>query len=124
MTRRLLQLMVACALILAVGAHWAVLQSVAWAGMVIAYSQNASLAEALQKTFDGDHPCKLCKAVDEGRKSEQRQTLLKLDTKIDFYLERPVTFVLPPAGERRFTAPDTIATRWLEPPPTPPPLRG
>ena len=56
MARRLLQLAVACALILAVGAHWAVLQSVAWTGMVISYSQNAPLTEALQKTFDGDYP--------------------------------------------------------------------
>ena len=67
MTRRLLQLAVACALILAVGAHWIVLQSVAWAGMVINYSQNAPLTVALQKTFDGAHPCKLCKVVEEGR---------------------------------------------------------
>jgi|ERR1041385_2782208 hypothetical protein len=124
MTRRLLQLGVAGALILAVGGHWIVLQSVAWAGMVITYSQSAPLTVALQKTFDGAHPCKLCKVVEEGRHAEQQQATLKLEMKIDFFLERPAAFALLPCGEPSPAAPATIATQHLESPPTPPPLRG
>ena len=45
-----------------IGLHWAFLQSVAWDGMVISYSEDAPLSEALAKTFDGRHPCFLFRA--------------------------------------------------------------
>src|SRR5437867_11684703 len=73
MLRWLSRWFVVCALIFALGAHWAIVQSVAWTSMVIAYSQKAPFKEALHKTFDGQHPCKLCRFVVEGQKSEQRQ---------------------------------------------------
>ena len=42
------------------------LQGVAWARMAVAYSRDAgSLSRGLAMTFDGQHRCKLCKAVDE-----------------------------------------------------------
>lgn len=47
-----------------VGGHWGMLQVVAWTGMLISYSQSATFAEAWDKTFDGNHPCSLCKTVD------------------------------------------------------------
>jgi hypothetical protein len=53
-------------LVLLVGGHWGALQVVAWSGMLIHYSRDASFAEAWDKTFDGDHPCALCKTVDRG----------------------------------------------------------
>ena len=34
------------------GGHWLLLQSVAWVGMIIDYSQNATLSEAISMTFD------------------------------------------------------------------------
>ena len=55
-----------------IGVHWEVLQSVAWFGMVINYSQGTSLKEGLSKTFDGKHPCCLCKMVQAGKKSENK----------------------------------------------------
>ena len=78
--------------------------------------------EALAKTFDGEHPCKLCKVVREGKKSEQKQASLKVETKLDFWLARasalldaPATFVVLSAAE-----PDAVQAR-PESPPTPPP---
>ena len=73
--------LIAFTLICAIGGHWAILQSVAWVGMVINYSQDSSLTVALQKTFDGEHPCKLCKVVRAGKKSEQKEASLKVETK-------------------------------------------
>jgi len=61
------------ALVLSLGLHWAVLQSVAWAGMLANYSQDASFAEAWSKTFDGKHPCKLCNSIKKGRAEEKQQ---------------------------------------------------
>jgi len=60
-------------LVLSLGLHWAVLQTVAWTGMIVSYSRGASLREAVSKTFDGQHPCCLCKAIQKGRADEQKQ---------------------------------------------------
>ena len=58
-------------LTLSLGLHWALLQSVAWAGMVVRYSQDESLSTAFAKTFDGRHACKLCRIVQAGRSAEK-----------------------------------------------------
>src|SRR5262245_5684640 len=80
---------VALALAVSIGAHWVFLQSVAWVGMVVAYSHDSPLPVALAKTFGGRHPCKLCKFVREGQAAEKKQSVQQPVTKIDF-----VCFVL------------------------------
>ncbi len=65
--------LVVLTLVLSLGLHWAVLQSVAWAGMLVKYSQDASFSEAWSKTFDGQHPCKLCTSIQKGRAAERQQ---------------------------------------------------
>jgi hypothetical protein len=49
--------------------HLPLLQVCAWTGMIISYSRDVPLAEAIEMTFDGDHPCPLCCAI----KKEQTQ---------------------------------------------------
>jgi len=66
------------------GAHWLLLQSVAWVGIIVSCSQTAPLTEAISMTFDGEHPCKLCIVVKEGKKAESKQSLVELDVKLDF----------------------------------------
>lgn len=78
------------ALLAATGAHWAALQSVAWTTMLANNLKSGSLSQALEKTFDGRHPCPLCKAVAAGKKSE---------TKSEFTLELK-RLEYPPAPER------------------------
>jgi hypothetical protein len=72
---RLQKWLVVLALVMSIGGHWAVLQSVAWVGMAVNYSKDASLSQALEKTFDGKHLCKLCKIVRAGKKAEDRRDL-------------------------------------------------
>ncbi|MFO1512170.1 MAG: hypothetical protein U1F83_04525 [Verrucomicrobiota bacterium] len=60
-------------LLLSLGLHWAVLQTVAWTGMLITYSRDASFTEAVSKTFDGEHPCPMCKIIKKGRAEEKEQ---------------------------------------------------
>jgi len=38
----------------------ALVQSIAWAKMVVEYRQGNGLRASLQKTFDGVHPCSMC----------------------------------------------------------------
>ena len=85
------------ALVFSIGAHWLVLQSVAWVGMVVSYSQEASVTEAFSKTFDGEHPCRLCEFVKEGRNAEgKQQKAQKLEVKKDFFCQIERLALFPP----------------------------
>ncbi len=78
-------------LVLCLGLHWALLQSVAWVGMIVAYSQDASISEAVTKTFDGNHPCPLCKAIKSAR-ADERQNEAKQNLKPGSKLELGVVW--------------------------------
>src|SRR5436309_11683888 len=105
MRTKIAQVLVVWTLICVIGGHWAILQSLAWAGMAINYSQESSFKQALAKTFDGQHPCKICKVVREGKKSERQQTFLKVETKSDFWLTGPSPM---------FEAPAPLVILWPE----------
>lgn len=122
MAGRLAKWLLICALVLSIGGHWALLQSVAWVGMAISYSQEAPVTEALVKTFDGKHPCKLCKFVRDGKKSESKEEGMVIDLKkIDFFSESQILFCFEPTpiSPRAFLASSPLRT---DAPPTPPPL--
>ena len=121
MARRLFQFSVAAALIIAVGGHWSVLQSVAWVSMAVTYSQTDSLEIALKKTFGGQHPCKLCIAVKEGKQEEQKQPVLKIETKLDFVCLQAIAYVHPALPFTLLSPPSDVALPRAEAPPTPPP---
>ena len=66
------------------GGHLFVLQSVAWANMILVYSQKSGLVEGVTKTFSGSAPCKLCKAVDAGQQDQSKMPQsVKADKKIE-----------------------------------------
>lgn len=65
-------LLLCCALYLS-GAHWMILQTAAWTGMLVSRAQQGSVAEAVETTFDGEHPCRMCSAIETGQKKEQEQ---------------------------------------------------
>jgi len=50
------------------GAHLVVVQCVAWGGMVVSYSQDVGLQKGLSNTFDGKHPCGMCKKVQQAKR--------------------------------------------------------
>jgi hypothetical protein len=52
------------------GGHWAVLQTAAWAGMLADYSRSYGMEKAVAMTFDGDHPCPLCRKIESAKKRE------------------------------------------------------
>ena len=122
MLARLSKWLVILTLMFSLGAHWMLLQSVAWVGMMVSYSQNASFTEAVSKTFDGKHSCCLCKLIRQGKASEKKQELQKPETKIDILLTARVT-VSPHAPKfwlMTFAVPGQPSLR-VETPPTPPP---
>src|SRR6266536_2834431 len=121
MSSRLLRWLAVVTLTFVLGGHWAFLQSVAWVTMVAGYSQSEPLKEALVKTFDGKHPCPICKFVATGKKSEQKHETQKLLTKLDFFLSSSAVRLLPPARVPLPFARIRSADACRESPPTPPP---
>ena len=121
---RLSKIVLAVALSLSLGLHWALLQSVAWAGMVVNYSQTAPLTEALAKTFDGQHPCQLCKLVNEGKKSEQKQETQKPVIKFEVFLVSNQVVLFPPGFDSPQVAASDPLTVRSQTPPTPPPRQA
>jgi hypothetical protein len=88
--------------------------------MLIDYSRDASVKEAVFKTFDGKHPCPLCQAIDAGKKSEQKKDSSPLQ-KLEFPLSAEMWVWSVPAS---FPSP-AFLTPFLKDarsePPTPPP---
>jgi hypothetical protein len=81
---RLGKIFLIVALITMLGAHWAALQTVAWTAMLADNLHSSSFHDAITKTFDGQHPCCLCKAIAAGKKSEQKTEFSFPSQKLEF----------------------------------------
>jgi len=55
------------------GGHWLALQSFAWMHMTVEFSREYGWRTAIQRTFSGRHPCKLCLKVQQGWQQERQQ---------------------------------------------------
>ena len=71
------------ALSLSIGLQWALVQAAAWAGMIVSFSKETTFARAVSMTFDGAHPCRICKAVREGEPKSQSSKRAPVIAKID-----------------------------------------
>jgi hypothetical protein len=113
--------MLIVALLGATGGHWALLQSVAWATMLANNARTECLADAVSNTFDGRHPCPLCRQIAQERQSEKKSDLQLESRKLE-YPSESVAFIFSPPnhffllGER-----GSSALLLTEAPPTPPP---
>ena len=72
------------ALVLMTGLHWAALQTVAWTTMLADNLCGESFTTAVSQTFDGDHPCPLCKAIAAGKKAEKKCAAVSPNIKMEF----------------------------------------
>src|SRR6058998_3621670 len=114
-------MLIALALASSIGLHWTFLQAVAWAGMIVSYSQEAPLGEAVVKTFDGQHPCNLCKQIAKGKRSENKSEYKFELRKLEFPYA-PFAFIFrAPSSFRELRAGDDQAELRAQSPPVPPP---
>ena len=99
-----LQILMIFIVVCSSSSHLAVLQVVAWTGMLVENIQESGFEEAVGNTFDGDHPCGLCHAIEdatEKKGGESEEAPLPLTQILDLKLlplDRVV--LLPPAPER------------------------
>jgi hypothetical protein len=121
MFRRFAHALVIVALIAATGSHWAVLQAVAWSTMLADNLRTSSLTEAVQRTFDGRHPCSLCKKISSGKESEKKAEFPVQLKKLEFISVRPVIVLSPPRHFRLLPEFQCSASEPAHKPSVPPP---
>mgnify|MGYP006928404676 FL=1 len=109
------------AVALSIGLHWVVLQSVAWVGMVVDYSAEYSLTTAIEKTFDGDHKCRICRLVEDGTQADEDSGFTFKPSKLDGINDGSKTVLSPSAEMEVFLLGGDAVRSWISRPPTPPP---
>jgi len=109
------------ALIATLGAHWALLQTVAWTTMLANNLCSQPLSEAVAHTFDGQHPCPLCKAIAAGKKSEKKNEFTAPTPKLEFPPARENPVLITPSSFHLLPLANSFADSLAQKPPTPPP---
>lgn len=115
------QVLMLLVLLAASGGHWMVLQSLAWTRMLVSYSHDGQLIEAVAKTFDGQHPCSLCKTIEQGKSSEKQAPTMDLESKASFLVPATVRVVRVSGVSWKVTHPQVVAESRAEQPSVPPP---
>lgn len=109
------------ALLGATGAHWGVMQSFAWAQMFANNSRTENFTEALSETFDGKHPCALCRQIAQGKRSDKK-TDVQLETrKLEFFNQAGAFVVNAPTAFVLLAEPIANWQSIFHAPPVPPP---
>ena len=108
-------------LVLTTGLHWAALQTVAWSFMLVDHVRTESVSLAVAHTFDGLHPCCLCKAIAKAKKSEQKTESAVALVRLEFVPFAGKIYLPSPAREAISTLLNTFFADRNLPPPLPPP---
>jgi len=124
---RIMTMMMALALFVAIGGPLAVLQGVAWVNMVHDFSKTGSLTQAVEKTFDGQHLCTLCQKLAKARAAEEKAPVtMKVDKKAEFFIAGTnLEIPLPVARPMIYgPAPFVLMPELFFAPPVPVPIRA
>jgi hypothetical protein len=121
MFTRLGHVLLIIAMLSATGTHWFVLQSVAWSSMLAAHLRDGSFTDAVQKTFDGRHPCGLCKQIAKGKQEEKNSELRSEWKKVDLVCDRQTMIFCAPHQFRLAPVFESAAPAAAREPPVPPP---
>ena len=113
--------LVVVVLVLSTGLHWAALQSIAWTTMIAANLGCESLSMAVSQTFDGRHPCPLCKAIAAAKKAEKKNDGLALKLKLEYPPLTGNPALIAPRIFKAFQVDDLFAEFLTAHPPLPPP---
>jgi len=115
------KLLIVLSLVLTTGLHWAALQTVAWTAMLASHLRCESLTQAVDNTFDGRHPCCLCKAIDAAKKSQKNAEAVSPVLKMEFPPMVQAFILIPPAQSKLIQPQNAFAESFSLQPPVPPP---
>lgn len=116
-----------CAAVLLTGGQHGLLQTVAWANMLVTYHEDTGdWEQAVSMTFDGAHPCCMCKAIAQSRGTNPEAPRENTPgmAKISFPLPESIRFVLPARARCERRPPLALTASPFSPhaPPVPPPI--
>jgi hypothetical protein len=98
------------------------LQSLAWTRMLLSYSRDGQIVAAVAKTFDGRHPCSLCKEVEKSKKTEPQPTRdMEVENLAAFVEPTPVVVMRADGISWTLKNPESHGEVRAEPPTAPPP---
>jgi len=80
-----------------------------------------SFSEAVSKTFDGEHPCCLCKAIAAAKKSEKKSEAASPTLKLEFPPVAEKLILFPPGRFAVLPQHNSFADLLSSKPPLPPP---
>ena len=121
MMDRVRNILLILVLLAGTGAHWGALQSVAWTRMLAGNLRTTSLVDAVVRTFDGQHPCSLCKVIASAKKTEKRMEFPQPLTKLEFPLATQSLLLVAPSRFQLVPVCDELVESLFHQPPTPPP---
>jgi hypothetical protein len=89
--------------------------------MVINYSQHCSLVKAVQQTFDGAHPCDLCKRISKANDAEKKPDNQRGTARADLICVVRQFALLPPFYPVDYSELAGFLVSGSQEPPFPPP---
>lgn len=94
--QRLFPRLLVAMVVLALGTAPVLLQTGAWGIMLVEYSIDNSFTQAVEMTFDGKHPCALCRKIQEHQEGKQtQQTVTPTRAVIVLFHEEAVSRMVP-----------------------------
>jgi hypothetical protein len=121
--QRIAHMLLVGAMCVSLGGHLVLMQTLAWSRMLMDHSRSVSLTEAASMTFDGEHPCHLCKVVKETREKEKQEDAVKVKdpspivVPVLLRLKDPVgTPLVAELAPYAFAVPEIWVADWLRPP--------
>ncbi len=121
---RLAMVLMAC---VSIGMPWGVVQGIAWARMLVSYAGETSLMQAVEMTFDGEHPCELCQMARKAQNKPALPSPASEKVAIKFLAtasEAPPLLLTPPSIAMAFTPFLSHYSSRGHEPEKPPPRRG
>ena len=119
------QVLMLLVLFAASGGHWMALQSLAWTRMLMSYSRGGHIVAAVAKTFDGRHPCALCKQVERAKSTEpQPVRAMELENQAAFVAPARMAMVRIEGISWKLEIPEWHGEIRAEQPTAPPPRGG
>jgi len=89
--------------------------------MVISYSQHCSFVKAIEQTFDGAHPCDLCKQISKAKDAEKKQGNRLSAPKADLICVVRRFALSPPFAPLNYSELGSFLAGSPQEPPSPPP---
>ena len=92
--------------------------------MVINYSQHCSFVKAVEQTFDGSHPCDLCKGITKAKDAEKKPDSQRSTPKADLIVVVRQFALIPPFRPVGYSEVASFLVSGSQRPPSPPPRAG